>query len=82
MKAQNKAGTWFELRTLTSGNALVYKLCSNYCGSVRGGISKQWRCVQPSVRMGNTEFQKMVREGMGKVAAEALFSKRLKGSQK
>jgi hypothetical protein len=82
MKAQNKAGTWFYLKQLNNGNALVYKLCSNYSGNVRGGISKQWRVVQPNARMSHTDFQKMARQGMIKTEAIALFNKRLKGSQK
>ena len=82
MKAQNKAGTFFALTKLENGNYLVFKLCSNSDSRVRGGVSKAWRCVQPSARMNNTEFQKMAREGLPKVEAETLYKKRLKGSQK
>jgi hypothetical protein len=82
MKAQNKAGTWFALEELSNGNALVHKLCSSYCGQVRGGIQKMWRIVQPSVRMSHKEFQKMAIEGMPKSEAEKLFNRRLKGTQK
>lgn len=82
MKAQNKAGTWFALVEKESGNCLVYKLCSNYDGNVSGGISSNWRAIQPTQRMTNTEFQTMVREGMPKPEAEALFNKKLKGKQK
>ena len=82
MKAQNKAGTWFSMTQLENGNYLVRKLCSNYNGSVRGGISNQWRCVEPKQRMTHNEFQKMAREGMSKIEAEKLYNKRLKGTQK
>ena len=82
MKAQNKAGTWFTLVEKDNGNFLVYKLCSNYNGNVHGGISKNWRAISPNTRATNTEFQKMVREGMPKAEAETLFSKKLKGKQK
>tara|TARA_R110000803_G_scaffold210685_3_gene283204 strand:- start:3575 stop:3823 length:249 start_codon:yes stop_codon:yes gene_type:complete len=82
MKAQNKAGTFFSLTELENGNYLVFKLCSNSDSRVRGGISKTWRCDQPTVRMSHTDFQKMAREGMSKTEAEALYNKRLKGSQK
>jgi len=82
MKAQNKAGTFFSLVKLENGNYLVYKLCSNYDGNVRGGISKNRRCVQPTQRMSHADFQKMSRNGLPKIEAESLFNKRLKGKQK
>ena len=72
MKAQNKAGTWFALKVLKNGNALVYKLCSNYS---LGCITKQWRCVQPTRKMSHLEFQKMAREGLELEIAKKLFDK-------
>lgn len=81
-KAQNKAGTWFAIAQLDNGNQVVYKLCSNYNGNVRGGISKSWRGVMTNPRMNNTEFQKMMREGLTAETARVLFEKKLKGKQK
>lgn len=82
MKATNQVGTLFAIKTLENGNALVMKLCSNYDGNVRGGISKKWRCVQPTVRMSGTDFNKMVREGLPMSEAKALFDKRIAGRAK
>jgi len=78
-KQQNKAGTWFALVTATDGETgLVHKLCSNYS---LGQTNTKWRiCNLP--KQDNTSFQKMAREGMAISEAKALFTKKLKGSQK
>ena len=82
IKKQNKAGTWFALVQIKTGNYLVYKYCINSNGKVRGGMSGAWRYVQPVSRMSYAESSKMAREGLPLEEAEALFNKRLAGKQK
>jgi hypothetical protein len=45
-KAKNTVGTWFARVRYEDGTFGVYKLCSNYSGVNRGGISKTWRYVE------------------------------------
>lgn len=47
------------------GRYFVFKLCSNYNGQVRGGISKTWRVVKGSEK------------GLTLDEAKALMSKRV-----
>ena len=46
----NKRGIKYAL--VIDGNTYgVYKLCSNYCGHVRGGIKKTWRYVEKNMTL-------------------------------
>lgn len=65
-KQTNKKGTPFAL--IVDGSTWeVWKLCSNYSGHVRGGISKTWRYLQRQ---------------MSEADARALFTRRLAGTQR
>jgi hypothetical protein len=65
-KKANKKGTVFAL--VQEGSTFgVWKLCSNYCGQVRGGISKSWRYVQRQ---------------LNEADARALFERRIAGTQR
>ena len=65
-KKANSKGTVFAL--VSDGVTWeVWKLCENYCGQVRGGITKTWRCVQAA---------------MGEQAARDLFARRIQGTQR
>lgn len=62
----NSKGTVFAL--VSDGvNWEVWKLCTNYCGQVRGGLTKTWRRVQAA---------------MGEQEARDLFARRIQGTQR
>lgn len=43
-KAHKSAkGVWFAPGKSEDGSYMVFKLCENYAGHVRGGIAKTWR---------------------------------------
>ena len=44
-KAANRKGVVYALVDNADATFTVYKLCENYDGKVKGGISKQWRYV-------------------------------------
>ena len=79
MKAQNKAGTWFQLYKLNNGMYLVYKLCENYH---QGRMIKRWRMVLPNPKTAHYAVQALARNGMSKETATILFNKRINGTQK
>ncbi len=66
-KNTNTVGTVFALVEYENGTYGVYKLCSNYDGNVRGGITKIWRYVE---------------KDLSEETARNLYNRRLKGKQK
>ena len=66
-RGANAKGTIFAMVQYSDRSKYgVYKLCSNYCGNIKGGVRKSWRCV----------ISKVSRE-----EALALYERRLKGTQ-
>jgi len=63
-EGQNKAGTQFKVLRRMGDKFSVWKLCANYDGKVRGGISHTWRYLVLDV---------------SETEAMEVFQRRLKG---
>lgn len=63
----NKGGKRYAIVAHPAGGFAVYAECSNYAGHVRGGIAKTWRVCEKGIEL---------------EAAEALFTRKLKGKSK
>lgn len=71
-KGKNKAGTVFALVQNDDATFKVLKLCSNYDGNARRGVSKTWRYVDNKSGGSRMEYE----------SANELYIKRVSGGQK